>query len=390
MSAESVAPRFPFDVPLEEMRQHRSAKWSRVAEDVLPAWTAEMDVRTAPAIAEALHTAVDRADFGYAGHPGPVVEAFAGFARDEWGWDPKAGGGSVRVMGDVGVGVQEILRAVSSPGDRVLLNPPVYLSFYPWIRGLGLVPDDVPMLDQDRGGRLDLEGMERSMAGGTRVVLLCSPHNPLGMVTPREDLVAVADLARAHGALVISDEIHAPLVHPGSERPFVPFLSVSDAAREVGIALHSPSKAWNLAGLKLAVGVVADTSRWPVEMPGGLDWGAGILGQYAAVAAYTDGREWLSVVRQAIEERAAQLEPLLAQHLPGVRYHRPAASYLAWLDCRELGLGDDPAQAFLERGRVLLSPGPAFGPGGAGFARLNIGTSQELMAEAVRRMAAAL
>jgi cystathionine beta-lyase len=293
-------------------------------------------------------------------------------------------------MGDVGVGVQEILRAVSSPGDRVLLNPPVYLSFYPWIRGLGLVPDDVPMLDQDRGGRLDLEGMERSLAGGTRVVLLCSPHNPLGMVTPREDLVAVADLARAHGALVISDEIHAPLVHPGSERPFVPFLSVSDAAREVGIALHSPSKAWNLAGLKLAVGVVADTSRWPVEMPGGLDWGAGILGQYAAVAAYTDGREWLSVVRQAIEERAAQLEPLLAQHLPGVRYHRPAASYLAWLDCRELGLGDDPAQAFLERGRVLLSPGPAFGPGGAGFARLNIGTSQELMAEAVRRMAAAL
>ncbi|WP_143780658.1 MalY/PatB family protein [Ornithinimicrobium sp. CNJ-824] len=380
----------PFDLTLEQMREHRSAKWSRVAPDVLPAWTAEMDVRTAPAIAEALRTAVDRSDFGYAGHPRPVVEAFAGFARDTWGWDPVADGGSVRVMADVGVGVQEILRAVTSPGDRVLLTPPVYLSFYPWIRELGLEPDDVPMLDQDRGGRLDLEGMERSLAGGTKVVLLCSPHNPLGLVTPREDLAAVADLAKEHGALVVSDEIHAPLVHPGSAQQFVPFLAVSDAAREVGVALQSPSKAWNLAGLKLAVAVVADRSRWPEGMPGGLDWGSGILGQYAAVAAYTDGRDWLQDVRREIQERAAQLEGLLAQHLPGVRYHRPSASYLAWLDCRELGLGDDPAAAFLERGRVLLSPGPAFGPGGAGFARLNIGTSEELMAEAVRRMARAL
>ncbi|HSP59691.1 MAG TPA: aminotransferase class I/II-fold pyridoxal phosphate-dependent enzyme, partial [Ornithinimicrobium sp.] len=380
----------PFDLTLEEMREHRSAKWSRVAPDVLPAWTAEMDVRAAPAIAEALRTAVARSDFGYAGHPKPVVEAFAGFTRDTWGWDPVADGGSVRVMADVGVGVQEILRAVTSPGDRVMLNPPVYLSFYPWIRGLGLVPDDVPMLDQDRGGRLDLDGMERSLAGGTKVVLLCSPHNPLGMVTPPEDLAAVAEMARAHGALVISDEIHAPLVHPGSERQFVPFLTVSDAAREVGVALHSPSKAWNLAGLKLAVGVVADGSRWPERMPGGLDWGAGILGQYAAVAAWTDGREWLEVVRREIEERAGQLAGLLAEQLPGVRYRRPAASYLAWLDCRELGLGDDPAAAFLERGRVLLSPGPSFGPGGTGFARLNIGTSPELMAEAVRRMALAV
>lgn len=390
MSAASAGPGSPFDLPLEQLRQHRSAKWSRVAGDVLPAWTAEMDVRTAPAIAEALRTAVDRSDFGYAGDPAPVVEAFAGFARDTWGWDPVADGGSVRVMADVGVGVQEVLRAVTSPGDRVMLNPPVYLSFYPWLANLGLVPDDVPMLDQDRGGRLDLEGIERSLAGGTAVVLLCSPHNPLGMVAPREDLAAVAEMARAHAALVISDEIHAPLVHPGSERQFVPFLTVSEAAREVGVALHSPSKAWNLAGLKLAVGVVADPARWPTRMPGALEWGSGILGQYAAVAAYTDGRAWLEVVRREIEERSGQLEPLLAEHLPPVRYHRPSASYLAWLDCRELGLGDDPSAAFLDRGRVLLSPGPSFGPGGRGFARLNVGTSRALMAEAVRRMALAV
>ena len=379
----------PFDVTLEEMLEHRSAKWSRVPDGVLPAWTAEMDVRTAPAVADALRVAIDRCDFGYAGDPEPVTSAFAGFARDTWGWDPAAGGGRMRLFSDVGHGVTEVLRALTEPGDRVIINPPVYLSFYPWLRSLRLEAHEVPMLDVPSGGRLDLEGMERALASGTRVVLLCTPHNPLGYVYPREDLAALADLALAHDAVVVADEIHAPLVHPGSPRSFVPWLTVSDAARQVGIALHSPSKAWNLAGLKLAVGVTAVPNRWP-DIREEVDWAPSILGQYAAVAAYTEGREWLATVNAALEERTAQLADLLADALPDVRFHPGTASYLAWLDCRELGLGDDPARTFLQKGRVLLSPGPAFGAGGAGFARLNYGTSEALMTEAVRRMAASL
>lgn len=379
----------PFDLTLEQMREHRSAKWSRVPDGVLPAWTAEMDVRTAPAIADALRVAVERSDFGYAGDPGPVTHAFAGFARDTWGWDPSEGDGRMRLFSDVGHGVTEVLRALTQPGDRVIINPPVYLSFYPWLRSLRLEAHEVPMLDVASGGRLDLEGMERALVSGTRVVLLCTPHNPLGYVYPREDLAALADLAREHGAVVVADEIHAPLVHPGSPQPFVPWLTVSEAAREVGIALHSPSKAWNTAGLKLAVGVTAVPDRWP-DIREEADWAPSILGQYAAVAAWTDGREWLATVDAALEERTAQLADVLAEELPQVRYSPGSASYLAWLDCRGLGLGDDPARAFLERGRVLLSPGPAFGAGGAGFARLNYGTSEALMVEAVRRMAAAV
>lgn len=380
---------WPFDLTLEQMREHRSAKWSRVPQDVLPAWTAEMDVRTAPPIADAVRLGVERSDLGYAGDPTPVTAAFAGFARDAWDWDPSAGDGRMRLFSDVGHGVTEVLRALAGPGDRVVINPPVYLSFYPWLRSLGLEAHEVPMLDVATGGRLDLEGMERALASGTRLVLLCSPHNPLGHVYPREDLAALADLALEHGAVVVSDEIHAPLVHPGSPQGFVPWLTVSDASREVGIALHSPSKAWNTAGLKLAVGVTAVPGRWP-DIREEADWAPSILGQYAAEAAYTDGRQWLATVNAALEERTAQLVDLLADELPDVRYHPGTASYLAWLDCRELGLGDDPARVFLERGRVLLSPGPAFGAGGAGFARLNIGTSEELMVEAVRRMVAAL
>ncbi len=379
----------PFDLTLEQMLEHRSAKWSRVPDGVLPAWTAEMDVRAAPAVADAIRLAVERSDYGYAGDPAPVTEAFAGFARDTWGWDPAAGEGSLRLFADVGHGVKEVLRSLTRPGDRVVLNPPVYLSFYPWLRSLGLEAHEVPMLDVASGGRLDLDGMARALAEGTRVVLLCSPHNPLGLVYPTADLAELAELAREHGAVVVSDEIHAPLVHPGSPRPFVPWLTVSDAAREVGIALHSPSKAWNTAGLKLAVGATASPDRWP-DIPAETDWAPSILGQYAAVAAYAEGRDWLATVTAELEARTAQLAALLAEELPQVRYAPGTASYLAWLDCRELGLGPDPAQTFLERGRVLLSPGPAFGAGGQGFARLNVGTSEELMREAVRRVRSAL
>lgn len=380
----------PFSLSLDEMRTHRSAKWSRIPQDVLPAWTAEMDVRAAPAIGEAIALAVSRSDFGYAGDPNPTIGAFAGFARQAWGWDPvEAGTESVRLFADVGAAAKEAMRALLRPGDPVIINPPVYLSFYPWLAALGLRPLEVPMLDVGTGGRLDLSGMERALDSGAKVVLLCSPHNPLGYVYPTEDLAALAELAEARGAVVISDEIHAPLTHPGSERPFVPFLTVSEAARRVGIALHSPSKSWNLAGLKLALAAVAEPALWPARLAES-DWGPSILGQYAAEAAYTDSRDWLARVVADLEERAAQLPPLLATHLPQVKHHPISAGYLAWLDLRELGLGDDPAATLLAKGRVLLSPGPAFGATGEGFARLNIGTSEELMAEAVRRMASAV
>ena len=154
----------PFDLSLEQLRTHRSAKWSRVPDDVLPAWTAEMDVSTAPAIAQALQTAIERSDFGYAGEPSAVIDAFAGFARDTWGWDPQGTPGRTRLFADVGQGAKETLRVLTSPGDRVVLNPPVYLSFYPWLRDLRLEPLEVPMLDVASGGRLDLDGMRAALA----------------------------------------------------------------------------------------------------------------------------------------------------------------------------------------------------------------------------------
>src|SRR5690606_35067137 len=194
---------------------------------------------------------------------------------------------------------------------------------------------------------------------------------------------AVAALADRYGVRVVADEIHAPLVVGDTD--FVPYLSVPGGER--GLSLMSASKAWNLAGLKAALaiagpGAAEDLARMPEEV----GHGPSHLGVIAHTAALREGTDWLDAVLAGIDANRRLLARLLAEHLPDVRYRPGEATYLAWLDCRALGLGDDPARVFLERGRVALSPGPAFGTGGAGHARLNLAASPEVIEEAVRRM----
>jgi len=378
---------YPLDVPLAELRLRRSAKWTSFPPDVLPLPVAEMDVRLAPPIARALRAAVDLSDTGYAGDPTPVTGALARFARRRWGWavDP----GAVRLCADVAVGVTAVLRRVTRPGDAVVLTPPVYPPFAAWLAEVGVRQVDVPLLDAERGGGLDLPGLERALAAGARAVLLCSPHNPTGRVHPAAELAELAGLAEAYGAVVLADEIHAPLTLPGAA--FTPYLSVSPAAARTGVAFHSASKAWNLAGLKCAAIITAEPGSGLLgEVPLELRWTVGHLGAVAAAAAYDEGEPWLDDLLAALSVNVGLLDGLLAERLPAVRFVAPAAGYLAWLDLRGLGLGDDPADVLLARGRVALGSGPTFGAGGAGFARLNVGCSEEVLAEAVRRMAVGL
>jgi cystathionine beta-lyase len=240
------------------------------------------------------------------------------------------------------------------------------------------------------GWALDLDGMEAAFRGGARVHLLCSPHNPTGTVHRREDLERLAELAARHGVTVLSDEIHAPLTLPGASHH--PFLSVSPEAAAHGMVFTSASKAWNLAGLKCAAIVTADQAKRRLvrRLPEELPWRIGHLGVLGGIAAFQDGEPWLDEVLGVLDHHRHYLAELLSARIPAIGYRPPEASYLAWLDCTALGLGDDPSAAFLERGRVALSPGPAFGRPGLGHARLNIGTSRQIVAEAVERMASAL
>jgi cysteine-S-conjugate beta-lyase len=369
-------PPTPFDeLSLAALRQRRSAKWTRYSPDVLPAWVAEMDFPLAPAVRDALLAAVERDDVGYA-VADALPEAFADFAHARWGWS--LAHDRSRLFADIMSAVEELLRALTRPGDGVVINPPVYPPFFSTVREVGREVVEAPLRD----GRLDLDALERAFASDVAAYLLCSPHNPTGTVFTRAELSAVAELAAARDVLVISDEVHAPMTLAGTAH--TPYLTVS----EHGVALASASKAWNVAGLKSALAVVDATDLSPV--PAHVSYHAGHLGVLASIAAFTEGRDWLDALVVHLDVQRRRLAELLETQLPQVGYVPPQAGYLAWLDCRALELGDDPSAAFLERGRVALSPGPTFGAEGTGFARLNIGTSGGLLAEAVSRMRSAL
>jgi cystathionine beta-lyase len=387
----------PFDAIDEaSLRRRESAKWRFYEPDVLPAWVAEMDYPIAEPIAAALKRAVDASDAGYA-IAGSMAEDFAVWAKATWGWSVDPGG--VLLAPDVVTAIAEVIRVSTDPGDGVVIEPPVYPPFAGTVRSLGRRVVAAPLargIGEGAGasatGRWepDLDAIARAYASGARLHLLCSPQNPTGIVLPRETLASIAELADKHGVLVVSDEIHAPLTLPGASHTPLPM--VSDTARARAIVLTSASKAWNIAGLKAAfvVATQGEPRRVLSRLTASLPFHAGHFGVLATRAAFREGAPWLAQVVAILDRNRRLLGDLLAAELPSVRYVPPRASYLAWIDCASLGLGDDPAREFLLRGRVATSSGPTFGAEGAGFVRLNIATSRGLLEEAVRRMKRAL
>ena len=376
----------PFDrVTLDQLRTRTSAKWRVFPPDVLPLWVAEMDTIVAEPITEAVHRALTAGDTGYP-HGSGYADAMAAFARQRWGWeiDP----GLVRPVTDVMSGLVETLRLVTGPGDAVVVTPPVYPPFFTFLGHHDLRLVMAPLGPDDR---LDLGALEQAFraataGGGRAAAVLANPHNPTGVVHTAAELTSVAALAEQFGVRVVVDEIHAPLTHPGFG--FTPYLSVPGGDR--GFSVISASKGWNLAALKAALviggaGSADDLARMPLEV----SYGASAIGVLAHTVALTEAVDWLDDHRRALDANRRFLGDQLAARLPGVGYRVPEATFLAWLDFRGLGLGDDPAGVLLERGKVALNPGQSFGPGGAGHVRLNFATSQAILTEAVDRMAEA-
>ncbi|MCD9199563.1 MalY/PatB family protein [Aeromicrobium wangtongii] len=370
------------DLDETTLRARTSLKWREYPPDVLPLWVAEMDVVPARPVVDALKRAVESGDTGYP-HGNGYAEALADFAADRWSWtglDPQR----TAYAADVMTGLSEVLRLVSAPGDPVVVNPPVYPPFFGFTEHADRMIVEAP-LGED--GRLDLGALEAAFltAGGSGrpvTYLLCNPHNPTAVAHTMTELTAVAALAATHGVRVVVDEIHGPLV-PGD---FVPYLSIPGA--EDAFAVTSASKSWNLAGLKAAVIIAGERAAGDLErLPEIVSHGPSHLGMIAHTVALREGVAWLDAVQADLAENRALLAELLAEHLPGVRWARGDATYLAWLDCRDLRLGDDPAAAFLEQGRVAVNSGLPFGTGGAGHVRLNIATSPQILTEAITRMA---
>lgn len=372
---------------LDRLRKRQSEKWRAYPADVLPSFVAEMDFDLAEPIAGAVRAALALGDTGYP-HKGQLGEAFAAFAakRLRWAADPDM----VFPVPDVMTGIAEMAQALTPPGSAIVINPPVYPPFFFRLGFTGRRIAQAP-LRRDADGRYDLDPVALDLAlaaEGVSAYLLCSPHNPTGRVWSREQLLTVADICQRRGVILLADEIHAPLVLPGAEH--VSVLSLDHEMTQRSIVFTSASKGWNIAGLKCGIAVAGqrEYARVLTERLEALL--AANIGVLANVAAFTDGLPWLDAVLRQLDENRQVLAGLLAERLPGVGYVPPEASFLAWLDCRALRLGDNPATEFLARGRVALGRGPDFGTQGNGFVRLNMGTSPELIGAAVDRMAASL
>jgi cysteine-S-conjugate beta-lyase len=389
------------ELTLRQLQTRTSMKWRAHPADVLPLWVAEMDVNLAPTVADAIHSAIDNGDTGYPAGTA-FAEAVSEFASRRWQWHDLEVSRTA-IVPDVMLGVVETLRLVTDRGDTVVVNPPVYAPFYAFVTHDGRRVIEAPL---GAGGRIDLDALEDAFAGaraagGKVAYLLCNPHNPTGSVHTVEELRGVAQLARRFGVRVVSDEIHAPAVLSGSR--FTPYLSVPGG--EDAFALISASKAWNLSGLKAALAIAgpeaADDLR---RMPEEVSHGPSHLGLIAHAEAFRTGGDWLDQLLLGLDRNRTLLGDLVSEHVPGVSYLRPQGTYLAWLDCRRLGLGEEasdeglavvsdlsgPARWFLDHARVALSSGHVFGTGGAGHARLNFATSQAILTQAVSRMGQAL
>jgi len=370
---------------LDWLRQRQSAKWRMFGSDVLPAWIAEMDFPIAPPIAEALRHAIDISDLGYRSEAG-LAEAMVECADRMWDWrpDPRM----VISVSDVVVAVGAVVSVLTSPGDAVVIMPPVYPPFFESVtvsaqRSLVQVP---LIRDDTRRCTMDLEALAAAFARtDVTACVLCSPHNPTGTVFTRAELSSLAALADEHGVAIITDEIHAPLTMPGET--FIPYLSVAgDDARAVLVT--SASKAWNTPGLKCAqiVGTGATDALLRAQIPHDIQYGAAHVGVIAAVSSYRDCGPWLTDVIGIIDANMRWLEQEIPCRLPLAGFVRPQASYLAWVDLTAYDLGDDPATVIQQHGKVALSQGHTYGEQGRGFVRINAGTSPAILAEILTRM----
>lgn len=378
-------------VSIDSVRQLRSqrssVKYTRYEADVLPLSVAEMDYPVAEPITEAIVARVLASDFGYIDGPGKLADAFSAFASTRWDWTVNPA--SVRIAADVSVGIVETLRYGIRRGAGVVITPPVYPPFYELIDEAEATRVEVPLVESELGWCIDLVALERAFADGAEAFLLCNPHNPLGLVHDRATLIRIAELAALYDVLVISDEVHAPLTHPGHD--FTPFASIGPAAGARSICVTSASKGWNLAGTKCALLAAGDARSLAVldSFPEEVACRTSILGLHANIAAF-DCTQWLEQTIGRVVANDRLLSELLERHLPAVRYHRPAASYLGWLDLTALGLGDDPAEWILTNARVALNSGPTYGASGHGHARINLACDPETLLEAVLRIADAL
>jgi cystathionine beta-lyase len=393
MNIETQAkPSVELDIPF--LRARRNVKWHRYADDVLPAWVAEMDFAVAPPIRAALDRIAREQDYGYPHRDGDradlsLAHAFVRRMRNRFGWRTDAA--DVLAVADLVQGSFASVMAFSDPGDSVILQMPSYPPFQTAVNETGRVLQEDHMRDDGRHFVLDLEALEAATGPRARLLLLCHPHNPTGRAFSRAELEAVGRFAVRHDLVIMSDEIHADLVYAGHSH--IPIASISPEVAARTVTMTSATKGYNIPGLRCGVmhfGSPELKARFIKRIPPKLLGSPGITGIDATVAAWDDGQPWCDEVLALLQANRDWLARAIATEFPQAVMRLPEATYLAWIDFSRLNLPGPAGTFFLEKVKVALSPGENFGAQYGNFCRLNFATSPVILEQIIARMAAAV
>lgn len=381
---------YDFSRPTER-RGTDSYKWDSAPEtDIIPLWVADMDFETFPGITEALQRRVAHGIFGYTRVPEAYYEAVCRWFGKRHGWHINRE--DIIYTSGVVPAVSAVIKALTLPGDQVIVHGPVYNCFFSSIRNNGceMVSNSLIYNKEELRYEIDFDDLERKLTHErARLMLLCNPHNPGGRVWTRDELTSVAELCRKYGVRIVSDEIHCELTLYDNE--YVPFGSLPDELSHGSITCCSPSKAFNTAGLQIANIVCRDT-----EVRNRIDRAINInevcdvnpFGVIALQAAYSDeGYEWLTQLRAYISSNYDLLRERFARELPKCKVMRMEGTYLAWIDCSELHISSDEIEEMLmHENKVWVNAGSMYGTEGAAFIRINMACTSELLNEGITRI----
>ncbi len=355
---------------------------------VTPLWVADMDFAAPPPVVAALTERARHPVYGYTLCPESAFEALQRWLAARHGWNaPRE---HIQMCPGVVPTLYAAVQAFTRPGEHVIVQPPVYPPFFSAIRDSGRRVVENPLIERDGRWTMDFDQLESCAAqGGSRLLFLCSPHNPVGRVWSHEDLDTVLAIARRHGLIVLSDEIHADLTYPGVRH--IPLATLARPGDRV-LTTVAPSKTFNVPGLGLSALIADDTERRAMERAFGM-LHVGASNPFSVVAfeaAYRDGGPWLDALMSYLESTRDELIDFVTHRLPGIHPVAPEGTYLIWLDCRGLGLDDDALRDFFIAAGLGLNPGASFGTGGSGHMRLNLASPRAVIRDALTRLEAAL
>jgi len=378
-----------------DRRQTGSVKWDfnqRIfgREDILPLWVADMDFQAPEAVVEALLNRAKHGIYGYSDGMDGYYESLTAWLHKRHGW--KIQRDWISFSPGIVFALHQLVRSLTKPGDKILLQSPVYPPFFQAIKNNGREVVNSKLRFEHGRYTMDFEDLEEKFASGVKTMIFCNPHNPVGRVWEREELDRLGQLCLAHDVLVISDEIHCDLIYEGHRH--IPFASLSPELALQSIVCTAPSKTFNLAGLQTS-NLIIPNSDYRQTFQASRDLtgihNPNVFGITALEAAYRHGWDWLNQLMHYLQGNVEFLILSLPQELPQIQAIQPEGTYLIWLDFRELGMDSIELQKFLvHKARVGLNAGYQFGPGGEGFARLNIGCSRSVLEEGIERIRVAV